>query len=153
MLKGIVSLLLLLPGEFRRGIGSECCIADRRLAGIVLVVPYSLLANKYGVKRIIILSIFGVLLGEIWYDLVCKSASSLFAPNLWSSNVYDDRLLWPNMAHSACLAVTSFLSSRGWADGVRCPSLRPRCKFFACESSVSGSNLLPTTTSSRHCAC
>lgn len=52
MAKGLVSLLLLLPG-------------------VALGVPYATLAERWGMKMVLLLSISGIFLGELWFDLVC----------------------------------------------------------------------------------
>ncbi|KAL4985081.1 hypothetical protein BDW68DRAFT_189949 [Aspergillus falconensis] len=52
MLRGVVGLLMLLPG-------------------LVLAVPYAALAERWGVKRVLLLSVAGIVLGEVWFDLVC----------------------------------------------------------------------------------
>ncbi|KAL4786967.1 major facilitator superfamily domain-containing protein [Aspergillus varians] len=58
MVKGFVGLLMLLPS-------------------LVLGVPYATLAEHWGIKRVLLLSIAGIFLGELWYDLVCWYGRSL----------------------------------------------------------------------------
>jgi MFS family permease len=52
MLKGVASVASMMPGLF-------------------LTVPYGALADKYGTRRVMVLSLAGVLLTEVWSDLVC----------------------------------------------------------------------------------
>lgn len=61
MVKGLVGLLLLLPG-------------------VALGVPYATLAERWGVKRVLLLSISGIFLGELWFDLVCMSNLRKYTP-------------------------------------------------------------------------
>ncbi|KAJ5199435.1 hypothetical protein N7491_000007 [Penicillium cf. griseofulvum] len=52
MVKGLASLLLLLPG-------------------VVLGIPYGTLAKHWGPKKVLVLSITGILFAELWFGLVC----------------------------------------------------------------------------------
>ncbi|RDW93045.1 MFS transporter [Aspergillus mulundensis] len=52
MLRGMLGLMTLLPGLF-------------------LGVPYAALAERWGVKRVLLLCVTGIVLGETWTDLVC----------------------------------------------------------------------------------
>ncbi|CAI7616521.1 unnamed protein product [Penicillium crustosum] len=57
MVKGLASLLLLLPG-------------------VVLGIPYGTLAEHWGPKKVLVLSITGILFGELWFDLVYQALIS-----------------------------------------------------------------------------
>ncbi|KAL4738501.1 major facilitator superfamily domain-containing protein [Aspergillus similis] len=52
MLRGVVGLLTLLPG-------------------LILGVPYAALAESWGVKRVLLLSVAGIVLCEVWFNLFC----------------------------------------------------------------------------------
>ncbi|KAL4804940.1 major facilitator superfamily domain-containing protein [Aspergillus unguis] len=52
MMRGLLNFLLLLPG-------------------LVLGVPYAALAEKWGLKRMILFCLAGIFLAEFWLDLVC----------------------------------------------------------------------------------
>ncbi|KAL4977122.1 hypothetical protein BDW66DRAFT_166044 [Aspergillus desertorum] len=52
MLRGIVGVLTLLPG-------------------LLLGVPYAALAERWGAKRVLLLAVVGIVLCEVWFDLVC----------------------------------------------------------------------------------
>ncbi|KAL3428844.1 hypothetical protein BDV09DRAFT_190632 [Aspergillus tetrazonus] len=52
MLRGVVGLLALLPG-------------------LLLGVPYAALAENWGIKRILLLSVTGIILCDVWFNLVC----------------------------------------------------------------------------------
>lgn len=43
-----------------------------RILGLLLAVPYSLMADKYGRTIVLRLSILGLVLGHIFYDAVCE---------------------------------------------------------------------------------
>ena len=111
-------------------------------SGIVLVVPYSLLADKYGVKRVLILSVLGVLLGEAWYDLVCKFRWLVLRADATAEKtliaVGMDRLLWRDVVHSARMAVSDLLPRWRWSDSVHGAALRARRQSLSSRTSVSG---------------
>jgi MFS family permease len=52
MLRGVVGLLTLLPG-------------------LLLGVPYAALAESWGIKRVLLLSVTGIISCEVWFNLVC----------------------------------------------------------------------------------
>ncbi|KAL4815394.1 major facilitator superfamily domain-containing protein [Aspergillus spinulosporus] len=52
MLRGVVGLLMLLPG-------------------LLLGVAYAALAERWGVKRVLLLSATGIIVSEVWFNLVC----------------------------------------------------------------------------------
>lgn len=52
MLRGVVGLLALLPG-------------------LLLGVPYAALAENWGIKRVLLLSVTGIILCDVWFNLVC----------------------------------------------------------------------------------
>ena len=39
--------------------------------GLALTIPYGIVAQKYGAKLVLALSIFGVVLGLLWTQAVC----------------------------------------------------------------------------------
>lgn len=50
------------------------CAADeiRRLVGLLMAVPYGMLAERWGRKPVIFLIILGLSLGRAWSLFVCK---------------------------------------------------------------------------------
>ena len=42
------------------------------LIGMLTAIPYGLMSDTYGRRVVLVMSLFGVMLGVIWYDIVCR---------------------------------------------------------------------------------
>ncbi|PWY64054.1 MFS general substrate transporter [Aspergillus heteromorphus CBS 117.55] len=58
------------------------------LPGILLAVPYGVLADRWGRRPVLLLGILGVLLGEIWVRVVCMYPTVLPLRLVWLSGIW-----------------------------------------------------------------
>ncbi|KAJ5108505.1 MFS general substrate transporter [Penicillium angulare] len=58
------------------------------LPGIILSVPYGVLADRWGRKPVLLLGMLGVLLGEFWVRFVCLYSNVLPLRLVWLSGVW-----------------------------------------------------------------
>ncbi|KKK16935.1 hypothetical protein ARAM_003759 [Aspergillus rambellii] len=58
------------------------------LPGIVLSVPYGILADKWGRKPVITLGMLGIILGECWVRVICLYSNILPLRLVWVSGVW-----------------------------------------------------------------
>ncbi|RAL15484.1 MFS general substrate transporter [Aspergillus homomorphus CBS 101889] len=58
------------------------------LPGILLSVPYGVLADRWGRKPVLLLGILGILLGEIWVRVVCLYPTVLPLRLVWLSGMW-----------------------------------------------------------------
>ncbi|KAJ5458653.1 Major facilitator superfamily domaingeneral substrate transporter [Penicillium sp. IBT 31633x] len=58
------------------------------LPGLVLALPYGVLADSWGRKPILYLSVLGIMLGEIWVRIVCLFSSVIPLRMVWFSAIF-----------------------------------------------------------------
>ncbi|OJJ47370.1 hypothetical protein ASPZODRAFT_65203 [Penicilliopsis zonata CBS 506.65] len=58
------------------------------LPGILLSIPYGVLADRWGRKPVLLLGILGILLGEIWVRVVCLYPTVLPLRLVWLSGMW-----------------------------------------------------------------
>lgn len=88
-------------------------------------MPYGLLAGRWGILRIMMLSVLGIFLADAWYDVVCKLSTQSFTSHILM--LY--RLVWQDMATQARMAFSSFLSG-GWRINSLCVTPFRVCRQY-----------------------
>lgn len=81
--------------------------------GLLLAVPYGLMADKHGRKIVLCLCIFGLGLGHVFYVIVCKEdLSSSIPKTLMMSMLTSARLVASCVSNSVNLALSSISHNR-----------------------------------------
>ena len=91
------------------------------------MVPYGLLADRFGILRIMMLSVLGIFLADAWYDVVCKFSTKSFA----SRTLICCRLAWLDMATQARMAFTRFLPGGRRLNSIRVPPFCVCCQYLS----------------------
>jgi MFS family permease len=58
------------------------------IPGILTAVPYGVIADKYGRKIVLFLSLFGVILGAVWIEFTSYFSRYIAIEWFWAGNVF-----------------------------------------------------------------